>query len=40
MERVYEEVDEDQYSRMVQERQDDDWIVDDGEADRVCVCVC
>ncbi|XP_060755721.1 DNA polymerase alpha catalytic subunit isoform X2 [Neoarius graeffei] len=29
MERVYEEVDEDQYSRMVQERQDDDWIVDD-----------
>lgn len=32
MERVYEEVDEDQYSRMVQERQDDDWIVDDGES--------
>lgn len=32
MERVYEEVDEAQYSRMVQERQDDDWIVDDGES--------
>uniref|UniRef100_A0A6I8N8C0 DNA polymerase alpha 1, catalytic subunit n=1 Tax=Ornithorhynchus anatinus TaxID=9258 RepID=A0A6I8N8C0_ORNAN len=26
---VYDEVDEDQYSRMVQARQDDDWIVDD-----------
>nr|XP_033803913.1 DNA polymerase alpha catalytic subunit isoform X2 [Geotrypetes seraphini] len=26
---VYEEVDEEQYSRMVQERQEDDWIVDD-----------
>ncbi|TSK98505.1 DNA polymerase alpha catalytic subunit [Bagarius yarrelli] len=29
VESVYEEVDEDQYSRMVRERQDDDWIVDD-----------
>lgn len=31
MEKVYEEVDEDQYSRMVRERQDNDWIIDDGE---------
>ncbi|XP_062841851.1 DNA polymerase alpha catalytic subunit [Trichomycterus rosablanca] len=29
IESVYEEVDEDQYSRMVRERQDDDWIIDD-----------
>ncbi|KAM4824456.1 DNA polymerase alpha catalytic subunit-like [Urocitellus parryii] len=26
---VYEEVDEDRYSKLVQARQDDDWIVDD-----------
>lgn len=28
---VYEEVDEDQYSKMVQDRQEDDWIIDDGK---------
>ncbi|XP_031439703.1 DNA polymerase alpha catalytic subunit [Clupea harengus] len=28
-ENVYEEVDEAQYSRMVRDRQDDDWIIDD-----------
>ncbi|GAA6086254.1 DNA polymerase alpha catalytic subunit isoform X1, partial [Tachysurus ichikawai] len=32
MEKVYEEVDEDQYSRMVRDRQDNDWIVDDDGA--------
>lgn len=32
IESVYDLVDEDQYSRMVQERQDNDWIVDDGES--------
>ncbi|TRZ05186.1 hypothetical protein HGM15179_021921, partial [Zosterops borbonicus] len=26
---VYDEIDEDEYSRMVRDRQDDDWIVDD-----------
>lgn len=29
---VYEEVDEQQYSKMVQDRQEDDWIIDDGES--------
>lgn len=30
VENVYEEVDEDTYAEKVLERQDDDWIVDDG----------
>lgn len=29
---MYEEVDEEQYSKLVQERQEDDWIIDDGKA--------
>lgn len=29
---MYEEVDEEQYSKMVRERQEDDWIIDDGES--------
>ncbi|XP_071798357.1 DNA polymerase alpha catalytic subunit-like [Asterias amurensis] len=29
LQNVYDEVDEDEYSRMVRDRQDDDWIVDD-----------
>lgn len=33
---VYEEVDEEQYSKLVRDRQDDDWIIDDGQcADRL-----
>lgn len=31
VENVYEEVDEDTYAEKVLERQDDDWIVDDGK---------
>lgn len=31
---VYEEVDEEQYSKMVRDRQDDDWIIDDGASSR------
>lgn len=29
---MYEEVDEEQYSKMVRDRQEDDWIIDDGES--------
>lgn len=32
---MYEEVDEEQYSKLVRDRQEDDWIVDDGEAQSV-----
>uniref|UniRef100_A0A4W3HDI1 DNA polymerase alpha catalytic subunit n=1 Tax=Callorhinchus milii TaxID=7868 RepID=A0A4W3HDI1_CALMI len=32
---VYEELDEDQYSKLVCERQEDDWIIDDGIVDPV-----
>lgn len=30
---VYDIVNEDEYSEIVRQRQDDDWIVDDGEID-------
>lgn len=30
VENVYEEVDEKEYSKRVQQRQEDDWIIDDG----------
>lgn len=29
---VYEEVDEEQNSKIVRKRQDDDWIIDDGQS--------
>lgn len=32
---MYEEVDEEQYSKLVRGRQEDDWIVDDGESQSV-----
>lgn len=32
---VYEEVDEEQYSKLVRDRQEDDWIVDDGGSQSV-----
>lgn len=31
LENVYEEVDEKEYTKTVLSRQEDDWIVDDGE---------
>lgn len=43
---MYEEVDEEQYSKLVRDRQEDDWIVDDGGSQsqtqmqvEVCLCV-
>ena len=36
--KVYDMVDENEYSRRVQERLEDDWIVDDGEWGWCCVC--
>jgi len=34
---VYEEVDEKEYSKRVQRRQEDDWIIDDGEFSKIMV---
>ena len=31
MSNIYDVVDEDEYSKIVRDRQDDDWIVDDGK---------
>lgn len=40
---MYEEVDEQQYSKIVRDRQEDDWIIDDGESESsgftVGICV-
>jgi len=36
---VYEEVDEDEYSDIVRRRQEDNWIVDDGNVLRCEFCI-
>lgn len=35
---MYEEVDEKEYSRLVQKRQEEDWIIDDGNMQSVHLC--